>query len=388
MPSEYKDIKRKAERRFAMIVSTGELLHDRKPMNEAIAARILHDTAVPVSAMNNLQIGRDSGIVGHTMLYALSYLRNQLDDPTKVYTPHPNDINWFYYDDMDVFAAETEYLEPQINADASSARDVWIHPALSELRTRETAVWAVRAGPSDWSGIIDDNDAHWCLIVANFEDRVPVIVPRGTEFSWDERTNETRDVFYDRSLKDIQIFNPLMGRNAGRSIIQRRLAVMFGHILNYAGIAFQAHQLLNHRQAYPKVRELWQTGHQCFGIAQEYFRRLQAYSNMSAPVAHGSAQPTSHQRAMGRAYVGLHNVDVLRESMLAACAARAVALSNYQARHAVELPGLTAHMESERLDPVIGPGVINPRIFDPEPVVGPNYVSASYATQNATANPW
>ncbi|KAK9413807.1 hypothetical protein SUNI508_11625 [Seiridium unicorne] len=375
-----------AQSRAGKVVSTGELLHDRTRMHGATEAETLDDVGCAISGMNYLQIARNRGVVAQSFRYAISHLRNQLDYPSQVHTPAPNSVNWFHHDGLDTFMEETNHLDPQINTDENGAKSVWFHPVFQQFRSRKSCVWVVRAAPPDFESITDDRNAHWVVIVANFVDQVPVLVSRGMAFAWNNERDNTRDVYYDRTLHDVQIFDPLLGSQAQRAVIHSRIAKYFGVTMNRAGIAYKASQMTEHQLGYNQVANRWETGYQVYAIVQEYFRRLQLGQSFSR--LGRELPPVFWEQIMWYDYNGLHATDVVRESMMTACAARAVAISGFRARLAVELPGRGAGFDENNLNPETGPGVTVPRPQDAEEAIGDHYVSAGDAHTGAVRSGW
>jgi hypothetical protein len=385
MKDQYRGYDIQARARAAKVVSTGELHHDTTPMRKRTQDEILAEVGGPVSGMNYLQIARNRGVVAQSFQHAIGYLRNQLDDPTQVHSPSPNDIDWFHHSSMVEFGNETSYLDPHISDNGNKTKSAWFHPAFERFRERTTCVWVVRVDPHDLNEIADERTAHWCLIVANFHDMERVIVPRGQRFPWSGQTNMLRDVCYDRALHDLQIFDPLVGSEAKRNQIRARIVDFLGATLIRSGVVYKT-DLLNQRVGHPRVSHRWETGFMVYAIAQEYFRRLQIgqYFHRQS----GNPGLNFWQSVMWADYVSLPGTDVVRESMMAACAARAIAKSEYRARLAIELPGKNAGYKSTKLDPTLGPGTVVARSEDPEHVIGDNFVAASAARPGVHRISW
>lgn len=322
-----------ATSRASKVLSTGELTYSMTPMTADVAEPIVAETACSVTGLGYLQLSNEQGVVGDAMYTALTAVRNGLDYPAAVCTPHPNGLLGCFIL-KDDFEGDTAFLDCQIINDEKDRRHVFMHPIFESLRSRRTFIWAVRVAPEHWSTIADDKDAHWCLVIGEIDARPQVVIPRGNIFTFTNRTEPFRDVYYDRSISHIQVFNPMMADDGSWEETHNNLARNVKCMLEMAGIAVHDGQFFTGQAEYPKVRELWQTGFQCFGIAQEYMRRVNVRANL-----HLAGPDPELDRMMHTTYTGLARPSVLRESMIAACATRAVTQSGYKARVAVELPG-------------------------------------------------
>ncbi|ETS81113.1 hypothetical protein PFICI_06115 [Pestalotiopsis fici W106-1] len=350
--------------RAAKVISTGELSYSTTPMTSRVASQVLNPTTTgcAMAGLGYLQLSNDYGVVSDSMWTALTTVRNGLDTPEAVSTPHPGGfLGYFIMENATQFTSETEFLNLQVVTEPKGDRSMWVHPAFDSLRSRQTFIWAVRIGPRNWRNIADDRNAHWCLVVGEIEARPATVVSRGTTFPYTNRREDFVDLYYDRSIRSIQIFNPLIDDDLNRERTHRLLAREITVMLTRAGIAVHTEQFRFGQAEYGQVTEPWQTGFQCFGIAQEYMRRLNVRANLGLEDTSEEAE-----QMMRSTYVGLPRISVLRESMIAACATRAVIQSDYKARIAVELPG--QGIEADTVAPMAGGGFGEhpQRIDDPD----------------------
>lgn len=353
-----------AKPRVAKVVATGELGYDTAPMPIALQEQVLEEVRGAVSGMNRLQLARDRGVVATSMKHALGFLRNQLGHPHRVHVADPNTFAWFHHETYLKFYDETYDTTLLLgHYDDTGTASVWISPVFQQFRQRDTAVWAIRVRPSDLKQIADDRTAHWCLVVANFTTKRKTVVPRGKVFAYDDTCHAFVDRYFDRELVDVQFFDPLEDCGLVRSAIAKKVTQVLGTAFGRAGIAYRDTQLHEHLKSsgYAKVEHLWQTGYQVYAIAREYFRRLALLENISA----GSQTNAVRDRLIRADYNGLIGIDAAREEMMVGCAARAIVLSDYEARVAIELPGFsTGHSSAD-----LRPDAID-RFDDAEEVVG------------------
>ncbi|KAF3023610.1 hypothetical protein E8E14_012409 [Neopestalotiopsis sp. 37M] len=349
--------------RATKVMSTGELSYSTTPMPAHIAEPILSavTTGCALSGLGYLQLSNTQGVVADSMWASLATLRNNLDYPREVSTPHPAGFLGYFVGDPATFREKTEFLTITEAHDSLGNSSRWVHPEFESLRARQVFIWAIRVGPHDWRSTADDKNAHWCLVIGEIDARPPWLVPRGTTFEYTNRREEFVDIYYDRSVRSIQIFDPLIDHNQNRDRLESLLEQEVIITLQRAGIACRESDFCDHQAEYPKVSHAWQTGFQCFGIAQEYMRRLNVRANFGL-----SDLSPQAQAMMTSSFVGLPKISVLRESMVAACATRAVIQSEYKARIAVELPG--RGVEADTVAPLAngGCGDHPPRRDDPD----------------------
>lgn len=365
----------RGQSRMAKVVSTGEVAFDKTRMEKRIEDVVLNETQEAVSGMNYLQIARDRGTISLSLQYAVSHLRNQLEDPQQVSTPPPDSVNWFYYGSTQQFLEETAYLNPIIEEDPDGSKHYFVHPAFDQFRQREISVWLIRMGPTDWSGVPDDLNAHWAVVVATTAELArPVFVPRGEAAEGVPRVDDSLDRYFDRTVVDLQLFDPFAYAEPLRELHRRRIYTYFDVMCQRAATLLHP-DIFRAEPGYPRVPMTWKTGYVCYAILKEFFRRINvavASGVSGADLLEADDQEARDlwDRVVRANYVGLETVDASRESMLAGCAVRAVQLSQYRARVAVELPGQSAGHKSLRLDPVRGPQVDIPRELDPEDRTG------------------
>jgi hypothetical protein len=379
-----------ADSRAAKVVATGEIRYDTARMEKRVEEQVLLATQEAVSGMNYLQISRERGTVGISLQYAISHLRNALDCPSLVSTPPPDSINWFYHRTMPLFLPATEYLEPVIQEDDDGSKHFFVHPAFQQFRERDMCIWSVRIGPYNWDGVPDDLHAHWVVIIAATRPlEQPVFVPRGQAVAGIPDVDHDRDRYYDREVADVQVFDPLGYPEEKRRVQRRRILTYFSFMCRRASTLLRPAEL-RREPGYPKIPATWQTGFMCYAIVMEFFRRVgqmwnSGFSVLDIGEDHDPMDPNSTEdepddpgmsgrefwdNIMRATYAGLEPLDSCRESMMAGCAVRAIQMSEYRARLAIELPGISTSHKPERLHRVKGPRVQNPIPLDPEQKIG------------------
>ncbi|KAH8198412.1 hypothetical protein TruAng_007447 [Truncatella angustata] len=342
-----------ANSRLAEIVSTGELGRAPTPMPDQGADPVLEQVARPVAGMNHLQISRTRGVMVRSMQYALNHLQNELDDPTLVHTPDPNHFDHFW--DKDAYFYKAGLLRNEIYINADGGKGVKFHPHFEQFRDRSTCVWAVKYS-SSWHDEDQgpDVNSHWCLIVANFVNRQSTIISPEQSCPWMEEDGDVTffasDRCFDRSLFDVQIFDPLWDTEADRDFRRMKLVHYFNQILELAGVAARPTQFVEHMPAYEQVQYKWQTGYQVYVIAREYMRRLNVLHTFRH-IGAGLEDINVWIKVMWGDYFGLMGIDAARESMMAGCAVRAIQKSKFRARLAIELPGDLTYTDPRDLDP-------------------------------------
>lgn len=213
-------------------------------------------------------------------------------------------------------------------------------------------VWTIRIGPTDFSRIQDDRTVtHWAAVVAHFTDRVQHVCRRGEELEWSKRSYPDGDIFYDRALYDLQIFDPLDGTRDERSSRCIKLEMELGETFRRSGVAWRRNQMRAARPDHPKVKHVWETGYMCFVIVQDFMRRQQIALVLQKS---GKMPKDFEPSVMWQPYIGLHDTDTIRQAMMLAYAGSAISRSNYEARIAIEIPGRDAGHEPKNLQPVGG----------------------------------
>ncbi|KAI1852900.1 hypothetical protein JX265_012928 [Neoarthrinium moseri] len=354
--------------RVAKVANTKDLTYDTTPMPAKRLNPILNTIGGPVRGLSYLQFERTRGAIALSLQYAVSYLRNQLDDPTMVSSPCPDNINWFFYPDLDNFIEGTQWLDPVMEETGDGEKRFFTHPAFVSFRTRPISIWVIRMGPNetDEEDIRADRDAHWAVLISYNEDlKEPVFVPRGRYCRIDATLDPHRDRYYDRKVFCVQFFDPLDGPAEDRSARYNKVANFFNQLCIRAGTILPEERGTWRFSHHPTVTEEWETGYCCYAIIQQYMRRVQLLRTYG-DYGKGQADSDFWRRIMWANYDGMPHVDACRESMMAGCACRAIAMSGFKARLAVELPGRTTTHRPELLDPLHGPGVDIGRPQDPE----------------------
>ncbi|KAI0132537.1 hypothetical protein BJ170DRAFT_592488 [Xylariales sp. AK1849] len=288
---------------------------------------------VPVNGMNRLQERRRDQITPRTMVSALLWELCQLHSTSIANVVNLN--GWRCFEEpAGAFTAALNNLRRKAADGVTFVR--YLYPFNKGLRQAEYVFWPYQFRYANQAGGQTNGRGSYCrwvLILIRIE---------SIEFASDE---------WDRIATDIVVIDPVAdNRGPRRNAITGRIR----RILSEGHIRTQ-HDALTSRtisfQDLP-VRQEYASGHVCFAIARELFRRIRVILRKGT---RGRDVPEFWDD-----FDEDHNHDYTRKCMMTACAHRAIEKSKYFGRLAIEVPGLKF---TGKVPTVKDPGPIN---YDPK----------------------
>ncbi|KAI1874785.1 uncharacterized protein JN550_002214 [Neoarthrinium moseri] len=287
----------------------------RGPQREVDNCPDLGLITAPLDGMKRLQQSRDQEISPRSIVSALLWELCQLTETSIASVINTDGWPCFQMTPATLHS-DLDSMQPEARAADAARRFRYSYPFNKGMRQAEYVFWPYqyRYPPSNEPDFEPEpnSEGRWVLIIIRLEN------------------NPLPAHQWDRLATQVTIVDPVAHQRAQRRrAVEVRLEQILeaGHIRLVPG-ALEAHPTI----AVPDLPddELWATGHVCYAVAREMFRRLRVILGTGARGAlapcfyAGFDEPANHDHA--------------RKCMLSACALRAVEKSRYFGQLAVEVP--------------------------------------------------
>ncbi|KAI1505974.1 hypothetical protein F5X99DRAFT_404520 [Biscogniauxia marginata] len=258
---------------------------------------------VDANSMYVLQIKRDRPVDAFSIRNALFWEHRKLPNQRIVSTPETDHFGFFSSLENE-FAQGMKEIERVYSDDYESVR---MHKFFETIREREFLVWP-----------IEIDKGVWTTLILRIQPKRPDAAD----------ANQTAKTFYDREVTDISIIDLWEeGRQTRRAMILQRLPEILvqGSIKLARDIKVRMFHMND-------VSNDWKTGYVAYAISSEFLRRLKILT-WRREIHH-----TQDMDFVWGEFEERYNIDLYRQSMMAACAHQCIEKSEYRVRMCLEVP--------------------------------------------------
>ncbi|KAK8106056.1 hypothetical protein PG999_009415 [Apiospora kogelbergensis] len=284
---------------------------------------------IPINSMNRLQENRQDQITPRSLVSAMLWDQAQLPQPDIATVVNFDEVPLFQSSELsldDFKQLMDDEWQPNEGKINSTVR-IHYKELLMYMRQAEYVSWPYQFRyPQDANGD-GESKGSWVLIVIRIE---AIELPSGRQ---------------DRYASEIAIFDP---QEADREFRRRQIKSRLMYFLSRGDIFSDRESWVADTDTRTGPARLqpgkdWATGHACYQIAHELFRRLRCIL--------AAGRRGRYDASFWRPLEEDFNSDMARKLMLSACAQRAIEKSEYYGRLAIEFPGFANSKDAYNYQP-------------------------------------